>query len=88
MYDAFTETVLTIIDEHAKASRDEITLDSRLRDLGIDSMDALALIFDFEEEFDVAIPNEEALRIETVRQAIEALRTLVPERAPDTEVAT
>ena len=43
----------------------------------MDSLDGLTLIFDLEEEFNVAIPNEEAAQIKNVRQAVESLKKLM-----------
>jgi acyl carrier protein len=48
-------------------------MDTSFQELGMSSLDALALIFDLEEEFGVSIPNEEAMQIASVRQAVEAL---------------
>ena len=39
-------------------------------DLGADSLDTVELIMEFEKEFDVAIPDEDALKITTVGDAI------------------
>lgn len=60
-------------------SVDELADDAVLRDLGMDSMSALNLMLDLEEEFDVQFP-EELLTDETFRsaaslaEAIEMLR--------------
>ncbi len=40
-------------------------------DLGADSLDTVELVMEFEEEFDITIPDEEAEKIQTVGQAIE-----------------
>jgi acyl carrier protein len=40
-------------------------------DLGADSLDTVELIMEFEEEFSIEIPDEEAENINTVNQAIE-----------------
>ena len=40
------------------------------------SLDALALIADLEEEFGVEIPNEDAISLRDVRQAVECVRAL------------
>ena len=42
-------------------------------DLGADSLDTVELIMEFEKEFDVSIPDEEAENIQTVGQAIDYL---------------
>jgi acyl carrier protein len=39
-------------------------------DLGADSLDTVELIMEFEKEFDLAIPDEEAEKISTVGEAI------------------
>ena len=45
-------------------------------DLGADSLDTVELIMEFEKEFDIAIPDEDAEKIETVGDAIEYLSGL------------
>ena len=40
-------------------------------DLGADSLDAVELIMEFEKEFNIAIPDDQAEKIATVGQAIE-----------------
>jgi acyl carrier protein len=42
-------------------------------DLGADSLDTVELIMEFEKEFDIAIPDEEAEKIDTVGDAINYL---------------
>lgn len=42
-------------------------------DLGADSLDTVELIMEFEKEFDISIPDEDAETIATVGKAIEYL---------------
>jgi len=42
-------------------------------DLGADSLDTVELIMEFEKEFDIAIPDEEAEKIATVGDAVSYL---------------
>ena len=44
---------------------------SFLDDLGADSLDTVELIMEFEEEFDIEIPDEDAEKITTVAAALE-----------------
>lgn len=44
-----------------------------IQDLGADSLDTVELIMEFEKEFDVSIPDEQAEKITTVGQAIQYL---------------
>ena len=42
-------------------------------DLGADSLDTVEMIMEFEKEFDISIPDEEAEKIQTVGHAISYL---------------
>jgi acyl carrier protein len=46
-------------------------------DLGADSLDVVELLMDFEKEFTIAIPDEDAEGIETVAQAVEYIENAV-----------
>lgn len=63
------------IAEHLSKSADvpleKITLESSFKELGLDSLDALALINDLEEEYSVNVSDQEVLKIRTVGQAVE-----------------
>ena len=48
-----------------------------IQDLGADSLDTVELIMEFEKEFDVSIPDEQAEKIQTVGQAVEYLESQV-----------
>lgn len=54
-----------------KKAPDEITPETRLReDLGADSLDLLELVYEFEETFDVPIPDDGTVEIRTIGDAI------------------
>ena len=55
MSDVATD-VMSVIKKKIRVERSEITLDDRLADLGLESLDALELVFDLEEKFDIEIP--------------------------------
>ena len=46
-------------------------------DLGADSLDTVELIMEFEKEFNVSIPDEEAEKIQTVGDAVAYLKDTV-----------
>jgi acyl carrier protein len=79
MPDAIAERVIEVIARTQNAAAEEITLDTTFVELGMTSLDALGLIFNLEEEFGVEIPNEEAMAIRNVRQAVESVRKLSSE---------
>lgn len=45
-------------------------------DLGADSLDTVELIMEFEKEFDISIPDEQAENIQTVKDAIEYVQSV------------
>ena len=47
-------------------------------DLGFDSLDAVDLIIDTEREFGISIPAERAEKVQTVKDAIDLIESLVP----------
>ncbi|MCH8122859.1 MAG: acyl carrier protein [Bacteroidetes bacterium] len=66
--------VTAIIVEKLGIDEDDITDDASFtNDLGADSLDTVELIMEFEKEFDVTIPDEDAEKIATVGDAISYL---------------
>ena len=63
--------VKAIIVEKLVIDESEVTDDSNfMSDLGADSLDTVELIMEFEKEFDLQIPDDEAEKITTVGEAI------------------
>ena len=56
---------------------DSITIESTFEELGMDSLDAVELVADLEEAFNVAIPNSELQHFQTIRQAVEGLEKAI-----------
>ena len=73
MSDIATRVTGIIIDKLG-VDESEVTLEASFtNDLGADSLDTVELIMEFEKEFDVSIPDEEAEKIQTVGQAVSFL---------------
>ena len=69
--DNVEERVLNIVCEQLGTSRDKITREtSFINDLGADSLDTVELVMEFEDEFEINIPDEDAEKIQTVGDAI------------------
>jgi acyl carrier protein len=65
------DRVVDIVCEQMGTTRDKITEEtSFVSDLGADSLDTVELVMEFEDEFDLNIPDEEAEKIQTVGDAI------------------
>ena len=69
---AIEDKVIEIISEQMGADKAEITREtSFINDLNADSLDTVELVMEFEDEFDMSIPDEEAEKIQTVGAAID-----------------
>jgi acyl carrier protein len=63
--------VKSIIIDKLGVEESEVTTDASFtNDLGADSLDTVELIMEFEKEFNIAIPDDQAEKIATVGQAI------------------
>ena len=67
--------VKEIIIDKLGIEKSEITdLASFTNDLGADSLDTVELIMEFEKEFNISIPDEDAEKVGTVAQAVSYLK--------------
>ena len=63
--------VVSIIVDKLGVEENEVTNEASFtNDLGADSLDTVELIMEFEKEFNLSIPDEEAEKIETVGDAV------------------
>lgn len=66
------QRVMKIVAEQLGVSEAEVKSESSfVDDLGADSLDTVELVMALEEEFDCEIPDEEAEKITTVKQAVD-----------------
>ena len=67
--------VTSIIVEKLGVEESDVTRDASFtNDLGADSLDTVELIMEFEKEFDITIPDEDAEKIATVGDAVDYLQ--------------
>ncbi|HNR08460.1 MAG TPA: acyl carrier protein [Saprospiraceae bacterium] len=72
------EKVKKIIVDKLGVDEAEVTAEASFtNDLGADSLDTVELIMEFEKEFDISIPDEQAEKIQTVGQAISYLESQI-----------
>ena len=76
MQEAIEERVKRAVAAASHTAVERLTPDTTFQELGMSSLDALALIAELEEEFGVEIPNEDAMSFRDVRQAVECVRAL------------
>jgi acyl carrier protein len=70
MSDISTKVIAIIVDKLG-VDENEVTPEASFtNDLGADSLDTVELIMEFEKEFNIAIPDDQAEKISTVGEAI------------------
>ncbi|MCD7893798.1 MAG: acyl carrier protein [Erysipelotrichaceae bacterium] len=70
------EQVKNALVESLNIEENEIKLDSSLNDdLGIDSLDAVELSLDLENEFDIEITDEELSSLKTVEDIVKLIES-------------
>ncbi len=81
---AIEKRVIEIISEQMGADKAEITKEtSFINDLNADSLDTVELVMEFEDEFDMSIPDEEAEKIQTVGAAIDYIATVAQSKSQE-----
>ena len=76
--------VIAIIRKKVPGDKQDVMLTDKLTDLGIESIDALEMIFDLEEKFGIQIPynaNSAATDFATVGDVVNAIQKLLAENA-------
>lgn len=65
------QKVIGIVCKQLNVPKEKVSrATSFVNDLGADSLDTVELVMDFEDEFDINIPEEDAEKIKTVGEAI------------------
>lgn len=83
MSDDVAQKIIAIIAEQAVLDPGQVSLDSTLEDLGIDSLGLVEAVFAIEEAFDISIPfnandpSESEFDISSVRSIVEAVKGLI-----------
>jgi acyl carrier protein len=77
--------VVAIIAKKKRVEKPTVEISDRLEDLGLESLDAVEMIFDLEEKFDIQIPynanaNDAQATFETVGDVVTAVQNLVAKK--------
>jgi acyl carrier protein len=77
--------VIAIVARKKRVDKPSVELSDRLEDLGLESLDAVEMIFDLEEKFDIQIPynantNNPRAEYETVGDVVDAVKKLVAQK--------
>ena len=81
---AIETKVIEIISEQMGVEKSEISRQtSFINDLNADSLDTVELVMEFEDEFDMSIPDEEAEKIQTVGAAVDYIVTVAQTKSQE-----
>ena len=71
------DKVVEIVVDKLGVDGSKVTPEAKfIDDLGADSLDTVELIMQFEEEFEIEIPDEDAEKIMSVAQAVDYINNL------------
>ena len=71
------QRVISVIATTQRIPPEKISPDSTFEELGLDSLDAVNILFALEEEFKIDIPDEQAREIRGVRGMIDGIEKLL-----------
>jgi len=77
--------VISIVAKKKRVEKSSVELSDRLEDLGLQSLDAVEMIFDLEEKFDIEIPynantNNPRSEFDTVGDVVRVIEKLVAKK--------
>ena len=81
--DDIAEKIIAILRKNMRNPEKEITLDTKLTDLEIESLDLAVIVFDIEDTFGIQIPynaNEEVVDFATVGSVVERVKAVLAEQ--------
>ncbi len=81
MSDELIQRVLKVIATSKRIPLQTVTIESDFQQLGIDSMDAVEILFALENEFDISIPDDDVRSVRNIRQMCEGVEKLVAAKA-------
>ena len=86
MSNGVQETIFGIIAKEAGIDIGKITLDSTLKDLEIQSLDAVQIIFEIEDHYKINLPDRDPnFDTESVKGLVEAVEKLVAQKQEATQ---
>jgi acyl carrier protein len=81
--DDVANKIITILKKNMKEPPETVSLDTKLSDLEIESLDLAVIVFDIEDTFAIQIPynaNEEVQDFATVGSVVDRVKALIAEK--------
>lgn len=72
--------VFAVIAKTQRIPIETISVDSTFEELKIDSLDGINIVFELENAFNVAIPDDGVQNMRTVRDTVEGIRKLIEQK--------
>jgi len=69
--------VIQVIAKTQHLSPESITIDQTFAELKFDSLDGMNILFAIETEFDISIPDDQAVQIKSVREMVDGIEKLI-----------
>ena len=67
---------------------ENITLDTNLQEMGIDSLDVFTLLFELENAFKISIPDDDVRSIRTVGDVVTGIKKIIAATPPESPVGS
>ncbi|MEQ9814865.1 MAG: acyl carrier protein [Azospirillaceae bacterium] len=78
---AVEEKVIEIVANQRRVDPGTLSLDMKLEDTGIESIDLVEIIFAIEDEFDIDVPQDrDAMKLETLQDVVDGVQRLIAEK--------
>lgn len=77
MPDELAARAIQVIAKTQHLPPESITIDQTFAELKFDSLDGMNIMFAIENEFDISIPDDQAVQLKSVREMVEGIEKLV-----------
>lgn len=75
------EKIFDIVAKEARLERDTLSLETKLEDLSIESLDMVQILFGIEDTFDVYVPqDDDSFKLESMQDVVDGVKQLIAEK--------
>ena len=74
--------VLAVFKKNKRLGSSPLGLGTTFEELKLESLDVISIVFDLEDEFQISIPDQEALRLRTIVDAVEGIAAVLGHGKP------
>lgn len=80
MPENLADRVIRVITKTQKLAHGRVTESSTFKELGIDSLDGLNILFAIEEEFGLSVPDDAAMEFKSVPEVVAGIERLLADK--------